>query len=960
MWESQVRMFLLSFSLASALHYTRRIGAEAYDCHNELAKVQWTIEFLNKLEYCSEVGVLVRPASGSSISTECLVKGDEVLQLSLRPSQPSKQLLDWSLTQKEHWWQEPLTWAAFQQGGAARPLTLWPITQAQTLSDFLGFKHLSGMNNSIRAGSLVATFFPDLSATKYDLNLTMEGSAHPPAHQTFELKVPDEVDKGDSNKFNVFRCGPNLAYTAPSAFDFLLMPLPFLRPALPLKSEKKLSLESSSLPYSVQEVLMLLSQTGKDKMASEKGYVDHQALPRSDVAYVLPQQQVSSNDAAYTGKNPWPILFVIKPSFSASRFTAWTSTPWGKKFSMLRNLQFLARTISTRAIVAGQVGAFSPELGGYPVHVDLAEPGPFRLQVGLSWLYGGAEDAWFAENSKEVPAALTNRRLGHYSNHMMRPDEARRMVVIGSGVLFYVHAHQPELPSLPRCHEQALFGRGRWLNLDVKDHKIAAVARAPNVAEMDEFFSALAGGVQSHERRNHLMPLSPWQPNTECESSVCTGSAQMAFVTDGVRSPNNRWVYAPYTCVPHLYSKGEMFRCVTSLAVKHTRKVRQYNGLHPYDRWERPKHEPLYWIHVTGDSTVREVGSFFFERFKTKSFSEASTKFEEKEGTWGKFGRLKVTYRSPGLDRIDADKMFKEDTAWWGRYNLDLSNITARRPDVWVVDPLWAYTAWKTSLPEFIKWLDLFCNYARAIAADDSNLNPIRIIWHEPKWMFSPAHARTHEMTSERAQARALLARKKIRNEPAITFLNATAVTMARWEHEAYDGLHYMERQGQGAVSQWVGFLLVNGLWGECDQLELTNQEKLLKQNMSKEATEQLLARQREYEQYEELKKRGPHSLDVGVCVRDRSGKDWIRAFTYDECLISLHGWKGRPRAKMNGTTFIECIMAEGGSHSWDFSRFCPSLCASCTQTQSLVCAKPRDNATRAIICLDGANHEVI
>eukprot|EP00808_Paulinella_micropora_P012012 g14663.t1 len=841
--------------------------------------VSWGLEAIAKLKCCETAALVLRPST--TLTQDCLLQADAQLDLLLEPSNYEKQFLTWRKHDYEGWWQDPETWASFRNA-TARPLTLHAVLADITLGDMLGIAH-SHASKLLPAGALVAFFVPDLSALSYNATLRTSGDKKLLLSQHLgDLESNLDFRKMVSNEYvyEEYRCSPNLAFNAPSAFDFSLH-------SLSSKAEATITLTLS------KDILTVAQHNNRTRWE-------------------------------------WEPYFLIKTSQSAARFPAWSAGA-DASLTVLRNLRFNARLVSPRAVVAAEVLDYDAKLEGWPVVLDRREPGPFRLQVALVWLYGAVQDkleSSFTSVDRSLLDKYSNRRLGNYGNHIFRRDEGRRQMVIGSGVLVRISPNpQQRLPEkLPRCTADSMNAPGRWVNLvEASKSLVLAAAKAlwPS-SNLDTF-------VAPHGTRNELGDESFHSGSVSCPVHLCTGDPGSI----SYRHNPFHWIFAPYHCAVHLFSKKDILQCTNQLTVETRRKRRAEQGLQAYDPWLMPRDNLELWMHVMGDSTIRELPAVLFHMFKGKNFADQDEKkFDEKDRTWGKFGRLRVSYRALFLGRdLGAESMWERDMHEFTRYNLDLNNRSSARPDVLVIDPGWAYVAWQTKVSEFAKWVDKIGAFVAKIMVQNQTQHPIRVIWHDPLWMFSSAHARTHELTLERMQTRAALARHKLPMlAPGIEFFNATLMTMARWDRNSYDGLHYFER-AKGATPAILAQMLLNGIFTECPSekpLELTNAEKIFKSQLWKTRTAELAAEEKEYTDYVHLRQYGPTVFEYGMCITS-GPNNWFRVFSEQECVELLHGaLAGQSFRDPNGTVHWECLALEEGSLSYDFGLKCPHFCPDC------------------------------
>jgi hypothetical protein len=296
-------------------------------------------------------------------------------------------------------------------------------------------------------------------------------------------------------------------------------------------------------------------------------------------------------------------------------------------------------------------------------------------------------------------------------------------------------------------------------------------------------------------------------PNTNlCQKPWCTGDREAGFLTVTWTGAAKPWVWVPYDCYYHVFNAHDLMKCTAKKGWK--------------------------WIHIAGDSQVREVASnilLYFQRGDFFKFHHLDTLLEL-EG----FEPVRLTFEahhdivfrslSPTDGRpLDIDLL---DHFNLGRFNHSkpyqnnfegLNKVETTRPDVLIFNPALAYAPWRLPFQTHQKWLEEFFNYIGD--AYSPNANPRNLgVWFSPPFLFSQAHEGSTPLTNERAiqfdEAGKSYAREK-------GWLISVLREPSRGRpDEAWDGLHYSRGSNEdwrGAASSMFTHMLLNMLFDDCD-----------------------------------------------------------------------------------------------------------------------------------------------
>jgi hypothetical protein len=191
-------------------------------------------------------------------------------------------------------------------------------------------------------------------------------------------------------------------------------------------------------------------------------------------------------------------------------------------------------------------------LGGYVVEFDVRDVGQYWLQLGVDWYFGDSEpemrpdpraDSSSPSASPTVlpsPTPLSVSGFQGFYTDYRKSDELRAMVHWGREIRV-VLSERDESSPLPvfgsgKCVDGE--AAGRWLNMGDK----------------------------------------------ACEAPYCTGNRTATVNSvDWDNLVSKVWVWVPYACYYHLYSKEDLYSCASKKNVS--------------------------WIHTQGDSQEREFVS---------------------------------------------------------------------------------------------------------------------------------------------------------------------------------------------------------------------------------------------------------------------------------------------------------------------------------------------------------------
>jgi hypothetical protein len=206
--------------------------------------------------------------------------------------------------------------------------------------------------------------------------------------------------------------------------------------------------------------------------------------------------------------------------------------------------------------------ANSMQVGGYLGSFDLRDPGVYTLQVVLGWFFGDSEP-------KDPPLPLL---VGGHMGHQFGVLNLLRSMLRGSPTRVVLPSEgippQASPKSMGKCRDGT--AAGRWVNLHEGECEppYCTGNRRGTVNAMD-----WVSDIDLRLRRvtrvlRILRALRCW---------LCASSQ------DG--NTRRNWIFVPYDCYYHLYSKENVYSCAQKTGVD--------------------------WIHSVGDSQEREfVASF--------------------------------------------------------------------------------------------------------------------------------------------------------------------------------------------------------------------------------------------------------------------------------------------------------------------------------------------------------------
>jgi hypothetical protein len=276
------------------------------------------------------------------------------------------------------------------------------------------------------------------------------------------------------------------------------------------------------------------------------------------------------------------------------------------------------------------------------------------------------------------------------------------------------------------------------------------------------------------------------------------------------------WVWVPYDCYFHLYSRDDMYHCAASTGVD--------------------------WIHAMGDSQQRE----FVAHLKMMNGTvEETTKFEQTDFVMhGSPNNLRVTWQFYTRSFLWTNasihpRDFRVDQRYFDHFNIRPSETSGQplgwiegtdeglpstetsRPSVFVMNHASAYAAWYLTWEVHERWVDALVEYLDGgrVLAHPSKGRPMRLVWLSPSFIFSQAHPGTDFVSTHRLVTYNEYVVKRLKGLDAeIPVVDGTSITKSMWE-SAYDGLHYLRGSNDnwyGSVSSMVFHAVLNAIYPDC------------------------------------------------------------------------------------------------------------------------------------------------
>jgi len=302
--------------------------------------------------------------------------------------------------------------------------------------------------------------------------------------------------------------------------------------------------------------------------------------------------------------------------------------------------------------------------------------------------------------------------------------------------------------------------------------------------------------------------------NKPCEPPYCTGSRQKSKVTVNWDGVHQSLTWVPYNCYLHFYDPEDIQYCAEKKNIK--------------------------WIHVLGDSQVREIPAIIMTMYGIAD----SGKFQHSDQYAGK---LRVTFESyePSLmfSKFQPRK-FQPDQCFLDHFNV-FGNTSRRarepgcenaietftdpnhlievtRPDVWLFNPAMAYVTWRLSFKQWQQWVEDFVDYAKTVPqthpfSPEYQGKPMQKIWYSPPQLFGQAHAGSDEISSYRMKQFNDFALPRLR-QIGFTVMDPLLSSATR-PVQSWDGLHY----ARGGATEWHGSYasqntqsVLNMIFGDC------------------------------------------------------------------------------------------------------------------------------------------------
>eukprot|EP00298_Acanthocystis_sp_HF-20_P016473 c21491_g1_i1.p1 GENE.c21491_g1_i1~~c21491_g1_i1.p1 ORF type:complete len:416 (-),score=142.09 c21491_g1_i1:30-1277(-) len=356
-----------------------------------------------------------------------------------------------------------------------------------------------------------------------------------------------------------------------------------------------------------------------------------------------------------------------------------------------------------------------------------------------------------------------------------------------------------------------------------------------------------------------------------CSPPMCSGIDGEAISIEqmGWRGEKNQWIWVPYTCYYHLYSKSDLKYCSDKTNLK--------------------------WLLITGDSQVREfiehlhlIGGYtdVFGKFAglerpalveglrvTFQFFEyaylVNQNIKDNNGNTHPFSRgwwpylehfnilpsctsgQPISNYLPNLN-LDPNAAPISTTEYKSRERL--SETETEKPNAWVWNLSGAYAAQDMTWSEFRNWVYTALDYltkanitkppenlefpeetypfgsntqeCRVLIKDGKDSDnaklkdtQTRTFWYRSPFTFSQAHPDSPWLTQSRVSKYDSFA-ANIFKQSGMGIIDTTSLTQSRME-DSWDGLHFMrstiEDCGHGLVSTMVQQTILNAIFPDCD-----------------------------------------------------------------------------------------------------------------------------------------------
>jgi hypothetical protein len=344
-----------------------------------------------------------------------------------------------------------------------------------------------------------------------------------------------------------------------------------------------------------------------------------------------------------------------------------------------------------------------------------------------------------------------------------------------------------------RCQVEHFASRGRFISISGDNPDVVGTSEC--VAPVCEFTD---GGATAEM---HRLKLS----SQGCmHQSFDTGSMAEAmffgkydtFETAPRRTSRcNAFVYSPDQCTPMWVDNTDMFECI--------------------DDFLGERKRPLWW-HTSGDSTLRMGTESVLHRFWESEYPlDGCEKFNSLDWFAGPHHSLRLTFEAGGIvagrsgaNGADGKRDFeRQDLQYFKHTNWLLDNPEVEgRPDIMLLGPSWAYTAWKTNEDGFTHWIEVAAEYMHRALSTGQDSFPMKILWKPPSFTYSPAHDGSERLTYARMVQFNDIAERVLKEKaPGVILMHTIKpLTSIPWSY-AYDGLHSKE-----PIPSTIGSMVLN------------------------------------------------------------------------------------------------------------------------------------------------------
>eukprot|EP01087_Luapelamoeba_hula_P007216 TRINITY_DN1752_c1_g1_i3.p1 TRINITY_DN1752_c1_g1~~TRINITY_DN1752_c1_g1_i3.p1 ORF type:complete len:812 (-),score=121.14 TRINITY_DN1752_c1_g1_i3:249-2684(-) len=310
-------------------------------------------------------------------------------------------------------------------------------------------------------------------------------------------------------------------------------------------------------------------------------------------------------------------------------------------------------------------------------------------------------------------------------------------------------------------------------------------------------------------------------PEFDCHPPFCSGNRSKVIEIPNYGASfmlyytgnKDYYVWAPYQCHYHLYSPPEIATCM--------------------------KKRNATWIHVTGDSPVREFTTnlmMAFHKIDTEKFHHVDIRLDKNMSEIQTPIRMtyeffhQVMYNSVGgsrdfledkklLDHYNLKGYTSHLAPVVGDFNQDGKNSTQEektRPDIVVLSPGLIYSIWKLKFSDFQLWMHQFEQY---MLSDASRSQQPEFLWYGGPYV----HQST--LIEERPEITHTRMRKfndfavPIARRLGFKIVDVITPTASRYD-STWDGVHYSipgNGEWNGPVSHMITQIMLNTLFAKCD-----------------------------------------------------------------------------------------------------------------------------------------------